>query len=145
MALSKQGDGKVLVWFHSLPWLKEAEKPTEFELGEIYLNRRSSEVIYLLEKLGGDAKEFRGHLPLKYHGSRWPFLVYCNDSFAVKDNNAFLEALLFDTANMEELDEDEDLTEEEHVTRERPLRHQNHPKIRRAIPRKSRRTRRKRQ
>lgn len=94
MALDRNS-GKVLIWFHTLPWLQQAEKAIQYDIGEVYLDRNSAEVIYLLEKLSGDVTEFRGHLPLKHDDSRWPFLVYSNDSFTVKDNSSFLEALLF--------------------------------------------------
>ena len=96
---------KVKVWFHKLPFLTEAEAPVEFELGEVFLDRSKAEVIYLLEKLNGDMTDFRGHLPLMVQSdhfkSRFPLLVYCNDGYVVKNNNVFLEALLFDTQTEE--------------------------------------------
>lgn len=99
---------KVQVWFHKLPFLTEAEAPVEFELGEVFLDRSKAEVIYLLEKLGGDTTDFRGHLPLMaqsdHFKSRFPLLVYCNDGYVVKDNNVFLEALLFDKQTEESED-----------------------------------------
>ena len=120
MAFHK-GTGKVRVWFHKLPFLTEAETPIEFELGEIFLDRTKAEVIYLLEKLGGDMTEFRGHLPLMVQSdhfkSRFPLLVYCNDGYVVKDNNTFLEALLFDAAPTESEDWEEE--NEEHEPEER--------------------------
>jgi len=112
--------GKVRVWFHTLPFLTQSEKPVEFSLGEIFLDRKKAEVIYLLEKLGGNVTEFRGHLPLQvradHHSSRWPLFVYCNDGFVVKDNDMFLEALLFDIESSEE-DEDEEYKEDEYPSK----------------------------
>ena len=103
---------KVKVWFHNLPFLTEAETPIEFELGEIFLDRSKAEVIYLLEKLGGDMTDFRGHLPLvvqsDHFRSRFPLLVYCKDGYVVKDNNLFLDALLFDKMTEEEEEESEE-------------------------------------
>jgi len=107
-----ESSGKVKVWLHALPFLTEADTPVEFELGEVFLDRTKAEVIYLLEKLGGDMTEFRGHLPLmvqaNHFSARFPLLVYCNDEYVVKDNNLFLDALLFDVVMENEDDDDDD-------------------------------------
>lgn len=104
---------KVEVFGHRF-W-KESDQALECNLGEICLDRHKKEVKWLLEKLGGDATQFRGYLPLRvradHYNSRWPHLVYCNDEYEVKDADAFLEALLFDIEpeGEDEYGEDEDV------------------------------------
>lgn len=103
---SSKEQQQVQVYGHTF-WYPSKE-PYQFKHGDIGLDPSKKEVQWLLEKLGGDAKQFRGYLPLKIHSTynvRFPLLVYCNDSLEVKDSDAFLDALLVD---MEEDEDNED-------------------------------------
>ena len=133
--------GKVRIWFHELPFLKQTEKPVTFDIGEIFLDREKAEVVYLLDKLGGDLSRFQGHLPLRiqseHYESRWPLLAYFKDGFEVKDSDAFLEALLFDAASRDSEDDGEDRQQEDYYSKER----QNMSKMKRNKHRIGRRRR----
>jgi hypothetical protein len=86
---------RVWLWKHSLPWMKPSYAPlAPIALGDITMDRTSSDTRKILVDLEGDVTKYRGHLGLSVVTSSFPLLVEIQESKEVNNSQRFLEVLL---------------------------------------------------
>lgn len=85
----------VWLWKHSLPWVRPSPKALPpIPLGDITMDKTSSDTKKILTDLGGDVQKYQGHLGLSVANSYIPFLVEIRAPHEVHNSQLFLEALL---------------------------------------------------
>jgi hypothetical protein len=91
---SPQQQPQVLVWKHSLPLVQPSKNPTKIPLGEIYMDKTSSDTSKILNDYGGDLQKFQGHIGLGLKNGYIPLLLEIREPFEVRQSQMLLEILL---------------------------------------------------
>ncbi|KAG7346742.1 hypothetical protein IV203_005811 [Nitzschia inconspicua] len=85
---------QVLVWKHSLPFVQPSRNPTTFHLGDIFMDKTSSDTSKILTEYEGDIQKFQGHLGLGLKHGYIPLLLEIRESHEVCQPQMLLEVLL---------------------------------------------------
>jgi hypothetical protein len=85
---------RVRLWRHSLPWVRPSKIPTPIPLGDITMDKASSDTTKILTDLAGDVHKYQGHLGVTVGKGILPFLVEIRQPEEIYNSQLFLEVLL---------------------------------------------------
>lgn len=91
---TNQQQPQVLVWKHSLPFVQPSKNPTRIPLGNLYMDKTSSDTSKILGDYGGDMQQIRGHLGLGEKNGYIPLLLEIREEYEVLNSQLLLEVLL---------------------------------------------------
>jgi hypothetical protein len=90
----KPASGTLLVYNHTLPWVRPSTTPKVIPVGELSLDVGSKEAIQIIGQLGGNIGRFVGHLGVREKNQWPPYMLEIRDEWDVPEPAILLEALV---------------------------------------------------